>query len=105
MPVPKGVFVKRTPVWESVIVICTIAAGTAFSQDHFVPGAANIRDWSVPGPGLYGALYNHGLLTTSLNTASGNPLTSVTITGPNGRTATSNVSTTLRAYSLNPMFV
>jgi hypothetical protein len=90
---------------RSVILLGAIAAGTAYAQDHFAPGLANIRDWTVPDPGLYGALYNYGLVTNSLNNADGNPINSVTLTGPNGRTATLNVGVNLNVYALAPMFI
>jgi len=90
---------------RSVIVIGAITATTAYAQDHYAPGVANIRDWSIPDPGLYGALYNYGFLANSLNGADGNPVNSVTFTGPNGRSATLNVGVNLNAYALAPMFV
>jgi hypothetical protein len=88
-----------------MVMIGATAASTAFAQDHYAPAMANIRDWTMPAPGLYGALYNYGLLTNSLNDAQGNPINSVTITGPNGRTANVNVSVNLHAYALAPMFI
>jgi hypothetical protein len=96
---------RRTLAVELLIVIGAITATTAFAQDHYAPGIANIRDWIVPAPGLYGALYNYGLLTNSLNGADGNPINSVTFTGPNGRSATLNVGVNVNAYALAPMFV
>jgi hypothetical protein len=88
------------------IVIGVIAAVTACAQDHFAPGLANIRDWTIPAPGLYGALYNYGLVTNSLNNANGDAIKSVTITGPNGNlSATINVGVNLNVYALAPMFI
>jgi hypothetical protein len=88
-----------------VIVIGAITATTAHAQDHYGPGVANIRDWTIPDPGLYGALYNYGLLTNSLNNANGNPVNSITITGPNGRSVTLNVGVNLNVYALAPMII
>jgi hypothetical protein len=96
---------RKTFTVGLLIAICAITADTAYAQDHFAPAIANIRDWTVPDPGLYGALYNYGLLTNSLNGPDGNALNSVTVTGPNGRTATINVGVNLNAYALAPMFV
>ncbi len=58
-----------------------------------------------PTPGLYGVLYNYGLLSNGLNNAEGHPITSTTLTGPNGRSVTLNVDVNLNAYVLAPMFV
>jgi hypothetical protein len=66
---------------------------------------ANIRDYTIPDPGIYGALYNYGLLTNSLNNANGNPISSVTITGPNGNSATLKIGVNLNAYALAPMII
>src|SRR5277367_2033802 len=90
---------------RSVILIGAITATTALAQDHYSPGVANIRDWIVPAPGFYGALYNYGLLTNSLNGADGDPIRSVTFTGPNGRSATVSVGVNVNVYALAPMFV
>ena len=88
-----------------MLVIGAITAFTVCAQDHYAPGVANIRDWTVPDPGLYGALYNYGFLANSLNDANGNPINSVTFTGPNGRSATINVGVNLNAYALAPMLI
>jgi hypothetical protein len=86
-------------------MIGMVAAVIASAQDHYAPGVANIRDWTVPDPGIYGALYNYGLLTTSLNDANGNPINSLTITGPHGRSVTLKVGVNLNAYALAPMLI
>jgi hypothetical protein len=96
---------RRTLVLELAIAIGTMTAVPVYAQDHFAPGVANIRDFTIPDPGLYGALYNYGLLTNSLNNANGDPISSVTITGPNGRSATVNVGVNLNVYALAPMIV
>ncbi len=89
----------------SVLTIGAITISAAYAQDHYVPGVANMRDWIVPGPGLYGALYNYGFLTDRLNGANGEPINSTTLTGPNGRSVTLNVGTNVNAYVLAPMFI
>ena len=32
----------------------------AIGQAHFGPGVANIRDYAIPKPGIYAAVYNYG---------------------------------------------
>jgi len=48
---------------------------------HFAPGVFNIRDFAMPPPGFYGAVYNYFYTTDRLNDRNGNKLDSVTI-GP-----------------------
>jgi hypothetical protein len=92
---------------RSVIVLAAITTATAYAQsDHFAPGAFNIRDFALPEPGLYGAVYNYGYLTDTLKDSEGNKLTSVTVTGPGGRlTATLNVKIKVDLYALSPVLV
>ena len=86
-------------------MISAITASGAYAQDHFTPALANIRDWMVPEPGLYGVLYNYGMSSSTLNDVNGNPITSVTLTGPGGRSTTLNVDANLDAYALAPMLL
>jgi hypothetical protein len=96
---------RKTITVGTVILFGAIATTTANAQDHFAPGVANLRDYSVPPPGSYGALYNYGYVTSRFNDANGNQINSVTITGPNGRSATINLGVNLNAYALAPMFI
>ena len=91
----------------SMIVMGALASATAHAQtEHYVPGSFNIRDFALPDPGLYGALYNFGYLTDDLKNASGNRLNSVTITGPGGRvSATINLNVSVHLYALAPVII
>jgi hypothetical protein len=40
-------------------------------QAHFGPGVGNIRDYSVPEPGLYAVVYNYGYNTSTLTDNNG----------------------------------
>ncbi len=46
---------------------------------HFAPGVLGIRDYTMPAPGWYGALYSYKYSTTQLNDAEGDEIKSVTI--------------------------
>jgi hypothetical protein len=98
---------RRTLKLGSAIVIAAIAAATAYAQsEHYAPGAFNIRDFALPDPGFYGALYNYGYSTDNLKDANGSQVTSVTVTGPGGRvSATINVKVNVNLYALAPAFI
>jgi hypothetical protein len=91
----------------SVIAIVAITSATAYAQtDHYVPGSFNIRDFALPDPGLYGAIYNYGYLTDNIKDANGNQINSVTITGPGGRvSATVNLNVNVHLYALAPVII
>jgi len=83
-------------------LICAITTMTANAGEigHFVPGVANIRDLSVPPPGLYGVIYNYIYATTRLNDAKGNQVSSVLIAG-----RPINVGVDVNVYALAPTFI
>jgi hypothetical protein len=51
---------------------------------HFNGGVMNMRDYLVPEPGFYAAVYNYFYRTRRLNDSEGDQLTSVLITPPGG---------------------
>jgi hypothetical protein len=98
---------RETLKLPSMILIGALASATAYAQtEHYVPGSFNIRDFALPDPGVYGALYNYGYLTDDLRDPSGNQLNSVTITGPGGRvSATINLTVNVHLYALAPVII
>jgi hypothetical protein len=90
-----------------VIVIGAIITAKAYGQtDHYIPGTFNIRDFALPDPGFYGALYNYGYLTDDLRGANGTQLNSFTITGPGGHLSTTvNLKVNVDLYALAPVFI
>ncbi len=98
---------RRTYRLGSLIAIATISIVTAYGQDsHYAPGIFNIRDFSLPAAGLYGAIYNYGYQTDTLTDANGSRISSVTIAGPGGRlSATANVSVDVNLYALAPTMI
>jgi hypothetical protein len=66
----------------TAIRIGAIVAATARAQTvHYIPGSFNIRDFGLPDPGFYGAIYNYAYMTDNLKDANGNQISSITITG------------------------
>ncbi len=66
------------------VLTCNVPTVAAGEIGHFNPGVINIRDYVMPDPGLYVALYNYGYTTGQLNDGHGNPMKSVTLP-PNRR--------------------
>lgn len=99
--------IRRTLRLGSAIVIAVITAATAYAQsEHYAPGSYNIRDFALPDPGFYAGVYNYGYSTDTLKDASGNQITSVTVTGPGGRLSTTiNVKVNVDLYALAPVFI
>jgi hypothetical protein len=72
---------------------------------HFNPGVINIRDYVMPEPGLYGAMYNYVYTTRQLNGPNGNTADSVTLPPnrpPGKRGLTLNVNVDVDLYALAP---
>ncbi len=90
----------------SAIVIAALTTATAYAQtDHYLPGSFNIRDFALPGPGFYGAIYNIGYSTSNLKDADGNTISSITITGPGGQSASVNLKVNVNLYALAPAVI
>jgi hypothetical protein len=72
----------------------------AFGQSHFGPGVANIRDYAVPEPGVYAAVYNYGYIMSDLTDNSGNSVRQILV----GNTPV-NVYLDVKMYALAPMLL
>jgi len=87
--------------WMTAILllgtICSVQAGEI---GHFAPGVLNIRDFVVPEPGIYGAVYNYFYMTDRLNDADGNEIDSVTIYLSPDLNVTLGVDVNVDAYAL-----
>lgn len=76
-------WIQRAVYWSVVVGACLLNAGIVFAGElgHYAPGLFNIRDFAMPPPGSYGAVYNYYYTTDRLNDRRGNKVSSVTI-GP-----------------------
>lgn len=72
---------------------------------HFNGGVMNIRDYLVPEPGLYGAIYNYYYTTGQLNNSNGDEITSVTIRPGPGSGVTLGVNVDVNLYALAPTVI
>jgi hypothetical protein len=77
--------------------------GRAGDSGHYVGGMMDIRDYFVPDPGYYGALYNYFYTSSRYNDQNGNKVSSVE---PQLRPGTpANVNVDLNMYVLAPAFI
>jgi hypothetical protein len=93
---------KRVIRFAAVSVFCLLAPALLFSQAHYSPGTASIRDYSMPDPGLYLAVYNYGYDTTFLADNDGNKINQVLIGPPGGPSTPLNVKVDVKLYALAP---
>lgn len=83
-----------------------ITSAEAGEIGHYAGGLMNLRDYFVPDPGLYGALYNYGYTTDQLNDSHGNEVNSVTIHPPGGGgPVTVGVDVDVNMYVLAPTLI
>src|SRR5215471_7924833 len=69
-----------------VVSVALAATFTARAGDigHFNGGVMNMRDYLLPEPGLYSALYSYYYTTDQLKDSHGDEIKSVTIDPPGG---------------------
>src|SRR5215467_662739 len=68
----------------NVILVAAIAFAAAFAAHageigHFNGAVMNIRDYVMPDPGLYTAIYNYFYVTDQLNNSNGDAINSVIV--------------------------
>ena len=86
--------------------VATSISAEAGEIGHYAGGFMNLRDFFVPDPGLYGALYNYGYTTDQLNDSNGNKVKSVTINPPGGGgPVTVGVDVNVDLYVLAPTMI
>ena len=98
---------QGTRALECMVVLSAITSAPARAGElgHFAPGAFNIRDFALPDPGFYVGIYNYSYRTTRANDADGNQISSITITGRNGATATLNLNVDVNVYAPSPFLL
>ena len=88
----------------AVAVALLLGAGSVSAAEigHYNGGLFNIRDFVVPEPGLYAALYNYFYTTDRLNDRRGDKVNSVTINPGGGPGVTLDVDVKVDMYALAP---
>ena len=73
---------------------------------HFGGGLMNIRDYVVPEPGWYAAVYNYFYTTDRINNSEGGKQSSATIPAPGGGAGiVLGVNVNVDMYVLAPTFI
>jgi hypothetical protein len=91
-----------------LFVVCSMllcVPEDSLAQAHFTAGVADIRDYSMPDPGIYGIVYNYGYITSDLRDNNGNQIKQVLIGPPGGPFAPLNVNVDVKLYALAPLFL
>ncbi|HEY4255876.1 MAG TPA: hypothetical protein VGM66_01520 [Candidatus Udaeobacter sp.] len=67
-----------------IVVAPTLVSNTRAGEiGHFNDGVMNIREYVMPDPGLYTAIYNYFYMTDQVNNSNGDAINSVIIkSGP-----------------------
>ena len=96
----------RMLVHAGAVVISLCGAGSVCAGElgHYAPALLNIRDFFVPEPGFYGALYNYLYSTDTLKNRNGDEVGSLARTGPLG-TTTVSVEPEVDVFALAPAFI
>jgi hypothetical protein len=94
----------------TIVLLIILLANSNFVRaqmeiGHFAPGVFGIRDFTVPEPGYYGALYSYKYSTDRLNNADGDEIKSVTIHPGPGPGVTLGVNVNVNVGVLAPTFM
>ena len=101
---------KQMPVktWRLGVVAAVLVmapSAKAGEVGHYNGGTMNIRDYLVPDPGFYGAVYDYFYHTERLNDANGNQVKSVTINPGGGPGVRLGVDVNVNMYAVAPTFI
>ena len=98
---------ERRLVSAALAGALALATGVAQAGEigHFNGGFMNIRDYFVPEPGFYGAVYNYFYTTDRLNDRNGDKISTVTIERGRGVDVTVGVEVSVDMYVLAPTLI
>ena len=88
----------------AVASVANLSIAQAGEIGHFNGGIIDMRDYFMPGPGIYGAVYNYNYFTDRLNDGSGNKISSETINTPGGPVP-ANLNVKIHMYALFPAII
>src|SRR5437879_4765452 len=100
---------KHTQNLIAAALTGALALATTVAQageiGHYAGGFMNMRDYFVPEPGFYGAVYNYFYTTDRLNDRNGNKVNSVTFNPGGGPGVTLGVDVNVDMYVLAPSLI
>jgi hypothetical protein len=97
---------KQTILLTSMTCALALATpGRAGDAGHFVGGMMNIRDYFVPDPGFYGAVYNYFYSANRYNNQYGDKVDHLTISPGPGQGVPLEVGVNLDMYVLAPALI
>jgi hypothetical protein len=96
-------FLSRLTVAATLLGACDPTH--AGDVGHFAGGMMDTRDYFVPEPGFYGALYNYFYSTDRYNDQNGNRISTVTLSPGPGSGRTLDVEVDVDMYVLAPAFI
>src|SRR5215510_11220201 len=86
-----------------ITVSLTLVLNTRAGEiGHFNGGVMNVRDYVMPDPGVYTAIYNYFYTTGQLNNSNGNEINSVTIQSGPGPGIERGINVAVNMYALAP---
>ena len=88
-----------------IAVMTLISTVDAGEIGHFNGGVMNIRDYVMPDPGLYTAIYNYYYTTDQLNNANGDAINSIIIKPGPGPGIKLGVNVDVGLYALVPSLI
>jgi hypothetical protein len=98
----KPTFKYFTPLIAAAALLGSHRLASAGDAGHFVGGMASTRDYFVPDPGFYGAVYNYFYNTDRYNDNNGNQASSVNIGPGPGQGRDFDINVDLNMYVLAP---
>src|SRR6266700_1707073 len=96
---------KTSSLAAIIAVMTLISTVDAGEIGHFNGGVMNIRDYVVPDPGLYTAIYNYFYTTDQLNNSNGDAINSVIIKPGPGPGIKLGVNVDVGLYALVPTLI
>ncbi len=97
---------RRITLMALTVTLFAAALGAHAAEiGHYNGGILNIRDYFVPEPGIYGALYNYFYHTGRLNDRHGDEINTVTINPRGGPGVALGVDVNVDLYALAPALI
>src|SRR5215469_17597654 len=95
---------RLAPITAAMMLVLVLSAGGG-EIGHFNGGVMNIREYVMPDPGVYAALYNIFYTTDQLNNSNGDAINSVTVKPGPGASIERGINVDVNMYALVPSLI